>query len=89
MARRHGSKANSNTISEKLPSETTAQTLPQKPLIEIPEEEQWRIIKQTGILDAAKLQDQQVEERKSLGDEVFNAVLLIIPFSSLMLLMEM
>jgi hypothetical protein len=38
--------------------------LPQKPLIEIPEEEQWRIIKQTGILDAAKLQDQTVWWKK-------------------------
>ena len=84
MARKHGGRANSNTISEKLPSETAAQ-----PLIEIPEEEQWRIIKQTRILDSAKLQDQRVTEAISLGDEIFNAVLLIIPFSSLLLLMEM
>jgi hypothetical protein len=90
MARRHGGKANSNMISKKLPSET-AHVDPQRPLIEIPEEEQWRVIKQTGILDAAKLQDQQdaAEERTSLGDEIFNAVLLIVPFSSLLLLMEM
>jgi len=86
MARKHGSNPNSNTIPEELPSEATAYS---KPLIEIPEQEQWRIIKQTGILDAAKLQDQRVVEEISLGDEIFNAVLLIIPFSSLLLLMEM
>ncbi len=86
MARKQGSNPNSNTISEELPSETTAYA---KPLIEIPEQEQWRIIKQTGILDAAKLRDQRVVEEISLGDEIFNAVLLIIPFSSLLLLMEM
>jgi hypothetical protein len=87
MARK---KAGSNTISEQLPSEAPALDLDQKPLIEIPEEEQWRIIKQTGILDAAQLQAQRVgEERITLGDEIFNAVLLIIPFSSLLLLMEM
>lgn len=78
---------NFNTIPEKLPSELSTRAVPQQPLIEIAEEEQWRIIKQTGILDAAK--DSVVEERISLGDEIFNAVLLIIPFSSLLLLMEM
>jgi len=86
MARRHGSNVNSNTFPEEFPSEATAYA---KPLIEISDEEQWRIIKQTGILDAAKLQDQRVVEEISFGDEIFNAVLLIIPFSSLLLLMEM
>jgi hypothetical protein len=60
----------------------------EKPLIEISEEETWRIIRQTGILEAAKNRT-EVEEEISLGDEIFNAVLLIIPFSSLLLLIEM
>jgi hypothetical protein len=79
-------KAVSNMNSEKPPSESAVS---HEPLIEVPEEEQWRIIKQTGILEAAKLQDQAVEDKISLGDEIFNAVLLLIPFSSLLLLMEM
>lgn len=60
----------------------------QKPLIEISEEEQWRIVRKTGILEAARTQD-RLEERIPLGDEIFNAVLLIIPFSGLLLLMDM
>ena|SRR5438270_13210067 len=65
--------------------------VPEKPLIDIPEAEQWRLIKQTGILDAANRGRKEtfVQEPVSLWDEIFNAVLLIIPFSSLLLLMEM
>jgi len=69
---------------------------PDKPLIDITEDEQWRLINQSGILqNPALVQGSRVEstvdveeEEISLCDEIFNAVMLIIPFSSLLLLME-
>lgn len=77
--------------SEIPPSKALSHPVPEKPLIDIPEGEQWRLIKQTGIRDAAnqRRKETSVEEQISLWDEIFNAVLLIIPFSSLLLLMEM
>ena len=75
-------------VPEASPSNLASRVASGKPLIEIPEEETWRLIQQTGILEAAKNQ-KEVEEGVSLGDEIFNAVLLIIPFSSLLLLIEM
>ncbi|KAJ3542528.1 hypothetical protein NMY22_g3486 [Coprinellus aureogranulatus] len=70
-----------------------------KPLIEIPEDEQRRLIEESGILNqfreaarnekGAKLVEEVVEERIPLADEIFNAVLYIIPMSFLLLMMEM
>lgn len=71
---------------------------PAKPLIEITEDEQWRLINQSGILQNRALVEESTrvestidveEDNISLCDEIFNAVMLIIPFSSLLLLMEM
>lgn len=70
---------------------------PDKPLIDITEDEQWRLINQSGILqNPALVQESRVEstvdvedEEIYLCDEIFNSVMLIIPFSSLLLLMEM
>jgi hypothetical protein len=69
---------------------------PDKPLIDITEDEQWRLINQSGILqNPALVQESRIQstvdvedEDISLCDEIFNAVTLIIPFSSLLLLME-
>ena len=52
---------------------------------EIPEGEQWRLVKETGILERAK----ESEESLDTADEVFNAILFIIPFSFLFLMMDM
>lgn len=81
------------------PAEAPARPKPAKPLIEIDEEEQWRIIKESGVLNNPALttgdlapgvsEVQEVTEELTLGDEIFNALLLIIPFSSLLLLFEM
>lgn len=78
------------------PSSTSTRAAPSKPLIEISEEEQWRLINQSGILKGPALQAIQrpesvpePEEEPSLGDEIFNAILLIIPFSGILLLMEL
>lgn len=60
--------------------------------IQISEEEQWRLINQTGILkDAMPRPSPVVEEEEGLsfGDEIFNAIILIIPFSFLLLMFEM
>lgn len=71
--------------------------------IEISEEEQWRLINESGILNQvpqgispstlyppseAQVAAQSPPE-SSFCDEIFNAALLVIPFSSMFLLMEM
>ena len=63
---------------------------------EISEEEQWRIIQETGLLrqlSQSKRHDEQAEhdddEENPFADELFNATLLIIPFSFLLMMMEM
>ncbi|KAF9820980.1 hypothetical protein IEO21_00957 [Rhodonia placenta] len=60
--------------------------------LELPEEEQWRIINETGILKkfpGPRASDVVHEEEQTpFADEVFNAMLLIIPMSFLLLLME-
>lgn len=56
-----------------------------------------RLIEQSGILTKVKAaeknaslsKEEGVEERIPLSDEIFNAVLYIIPFSFLLLMMEM
>ncbi|CAA7259681.1 unnamed protein product [Cyclocybe aegerita] len=82
----------SGSIPLTAPSKAPKKRAPQKPLIEISEEEQWRIINQTRILESSELQahvsSSELPEGLSLSDEIFNAILLIIPFSSLLLLME-
>ncbi|TFL05684.1 hypothetical protein BDV98DRAFT_229973 [Pterulicium gracile] len=70
--------------------------------IEISEEEQWRLINESGILNQvpqgispstlyppseAQVAAQSPPE-SSFCDEIFNAALLVIPFSSMFLLME-
>lgn len=70
----------------------------QKPLVDFSEEEQWRIIRDSGVLkklptdieQKASPKPQKPEELLSpFTLEVFAALALIIPFSSLLLLMEM
>jgi len=78
------------------PLKMSPRAKPDNPLIDITEDEQWRLINQSGILqNPALVQESRVEstedveeEEISLCDEIFNAVMLIIPFSSLLLLME-
>ena len=62
--------------------------------IEIPEDEQWRLINATGVLEkmphASPSQEDIAEEHdESLAEEIFSAVILIMPMSFLLLLMEM
>ena len=100
MARARQRKAASRADSEvplTSPLKLSSRAKPDKPLIDLTEDEKWRLINQSGILqNPALVQESRVEstvdveeEEISLGDEIFNAVMLIMPFSSLLLLMEM
>ena len=87
------------------PSQASLRPQPSKPLVEISDDETWGFIKQSGILDsqAAALDSPSVitlrpgetaplevlAEVTPLSDEIFNAILLIMPFSAILLLMEM
>ncbi|KIK65353.1 hypothetical protein GYMLUDRAFT_38801 [Collybiopsis luxurians FD-317 M1] len=76
--------------------ERKASTLPEsdtKPLIDIPEDEQWRLINETGVLH--KISEQTPTSAVNsdpspypLVDEILDTSLFIIPFCSLLLLME-
>ncbi|KAF8812361.1 hypothetical protein BYT27DRAFT_7182803 [Phlegmacium glaucopus] len=93
--RKAASKTDSGPVPLTSPSKLSPRSKPAKPLIEITEDEQWRLINQSGILQNRALVQESIVESTiveeegnfSLCDEVFNAVLLIIPFSSLLLLM--
>lgn len=94
--RKAASKAN-NGVPLTLPLKMSPRAKPDKPLIDITEDEQWRLISQSGILqNPALVQESRIQstidvedEEIFLCDEIFNAITLIIPFSSLLLLMEM
>jgi len=63
---------------------------------EIPEDEQWRLIRESGLLQQIPQETQQEtpvetdddDEENSIFDEIFSAILLIIPFSFLLIMME-
>lgn len=67
--------------------------------MEIPEEEQWRLINESGILTEVPLvrpegghrveEKEEAPEEESFAEEVFDAILYIVPFSFCLLLMEM
>ncbi|KAI0676827.1 hypothetical protein C8Q78DRAFT_1073603 [Trametes maxima] len=66
--------------------------------VDIPEEEQWRIIKESGILDQLPSENKEKQgvsedededyEISPLADEIFRALYLVIPMSFMLLLME-
>ena len=65
---------------------------------EITEEEQWRIIQETGILNQAMQAQQgqdgeEVDEngtpQRDMADEIFESILYLIPFSCLYVGMDM
>ena len=62
--------------------------------LEISEEEQWRLINEAGLLKKISQKrpatgNDQDEDVTSHPDEIFNSMLLIIPFSFFLLMMEM
>ncbi|GBE79138.1 hypothetical protein BKA93DRAFT_138881 [Sparassis latifolia] len=94
MTKSRASKSESKLTSGNLPSS--------EPAAEISEEDQQRIITESGILNRLRVredEDESVirrrqqdededEDRLPLAEEVFNATLLIIPMASLLFLME-
>jgi len=57
---------------------------------ELPEDEQWRLINEAGILNKFPVaSDEDDDEDTPLEEEIFNAITLIIPFSFLLLMMDM
>ncbi|SJL01939.1 uncharacterized protein ARMOST_05263 [Armillaria ostoyae] len=85
------------TANAKEPSSTTAK-IPSKPLIQLSEEEQWRLINESGVLHQVAAAEgapssegikQGKEEDSPLAEEIFDAVVLIIPFTFLLVMMEM
>lgn len=76
----------------------------QKPLIEIPEEEKWRLIRESGVLENFKDADQSPSTSMSipthpepeehdgpspLVEEIFNALMIIMPHTFFLVLMDM
>lgn len=97
-------KSNAKATGSSLGTSPKQRPTPAKPLVEIPEDEQWRLIQESGVLN--KVSDLHptgvvppksppevaVEEDGPLTpfeEEMFRAVTLIIPFSFLLLLMNM
>ncbi|KAK0490969.1 hypothetical protein IW261DRAFT_1556134 [Armillaria novae-zelandiae] len=79
-------------------SSSTAAKIPSKPLIQLSEEEQWRLINESGVLHQVAVAEgapssegikQMKEEDSPLAEEMFGAVILIIPFTFLFVMMEM
>lgn len=71
-----------------------------KPLIEISEEEQWRLINESGVFKIPRPDqpDQKLPipptsddntDNPTFGEEIFNTILYVVPFSFLLLMMEM
>lgn len=73
-------------------AKNTKKTPPSQP--EISEEEQWRIINETGLLKQAQSSSraarmQEGGEETPFAEEILNAMLLIAPFTFLLIMMDM
>jgi hypothetical protein len=64
-----------------------------EPLVDISEDDQWRIIQESGVLNKIAPEKPKAEDAEPLlspfTEECFAALSLIIPFSFLLLMMEM
>jgi hypothetical protein len=60
---------------------------------EIPEEEQWRIINETGLLkqlpNPPRTAQVEEEEETPFAEEILNTMLLVVPFTFLLVMMDM
>ena len=60
---------------------------------DIPEDEQWRLVSESGVLQGlvsqVPEQERETVETLTLGDEIFNTLVFIIPFSTLYFCMDM
>jgi hypothetical protein len=82
-------------MAKKRQTTQAAQTTPvQEPLVEISEDEQWRLIEQTGVLRKISGTREPVEttdnvEPLPLADEIFNAIVFIMPLTFFLIMMDM
>lgn len=71
----------------------TASTEKKEPLVDLSEEDQWRIIRESGVLKKivpeTKEEPQEEQLLSPFTEEVFAALALIIPHCALLLMMEM
>lgn len=63
-------------------------------LLEIPEDEQWRMINESGILKKVDIPRgpsaaAEPEEELPLAEEIFDTTMFLVPFSFLLLMMDM
>ena len=60
---------------------------------DIPEDEQWRLVSESGVLQGlvsqVPEQERETVETLTFGDEIFNTLVFIIPFSTLYFCMDM
>lgn len=81
-------------MAKKRQTTQAAQTTPvQEPLVEISEDEQWRLIEQTGVLRKISGTREPVEttdnvEPLPLADEIFNAIVFIMPLTFFLIMMD-
>lgn len=85
--------ASSNDVPIVQPNNTTGKKA-MKPLVEISEEEQRRLINESGVLNKIpkpELDASGAEEYPEItfGEEVLNTVLYVVPFSFLLVMMDM
>jgi hypothetical protein len=78
-------------------SEIPLRKPPRSEETEISEEEQWRLIKKSGLLskidmkppELSKDENVAADDEKPLAEEIFDTTLYLIPFSFLLMMMEM
>ncbi|KAJ3817088.1 hypothetical protein F5880DRAFT_121368 [Lentinula raphanica] len=58
------------------------------PLIDIPEDEQWRLINESGVLHKISSDEAPTDSEYTSMDEILDTSMIIIPFCSLLLLMD-
>jgi len=60
---------------------------------DIPEDEQWRLVNESNVLQGLVSQipkrERETVERLTFGDEIFNILVFLIPFSTLYFCMDM
>jgi len=60
---------------------------------EIPKDEQWRLVNESGVLQGLVSQipkrERETVEPLTFGDEIFNTLAFLIPFSTLYFCMDM
>lgn len=100
MAQRKGQRATSKNVNREKTSQSTKEET-QKPLVDISEEEQWRLINETGILkkiprteqktnsDGMGKENDKDEEDIGVGEDILNTIFYLVPFSFLLTMMEM